>query len=156
MRTRPRVLLKSFGCRLNEAELEDWAQGFRARGFDLAGDAGPADLVVINTCAVTAEAARKSRQWLRRAHRAHPHARLVLSGCLASLEAADLARESGVALLIDNRDKDRLVALAAAALDLPVIAQLSSEEAANPLFARGRQRAFIKVQDGCRHASPSV
>ena len=152
MGTRPRVLLKSFGCRLNEAELEDWAHGFRARGFDLAGDAGPADLVVINTCAVTAEAARKSRQWLRRAHRAHPQARLVLSGCLVSLEAADLACESGVALLIDNRDKDRLVALAAAALDLPIMAQGSTGTAANPLFARGRQRAFIKVQDGCRHA----
>ena len=152
MSTRPRVLLKAFGCRLNEAELEAWAQGFRARGFDLAGDEEPADLVVVNTCTVTAEAARKSRQWLRHAHRANPQARLVLSGCLASLEATALARESRIDLLIDNRDKDRLVEIAAAALDLPLMPESATAGAANPLFARGRQRAFIKVQDGCRHA----
>ncbi|WP_295446448.1 tRNA (N(6)-L-threonylcarbamoyladenosine(37)-C(2))-methylthiotransferase MtaB [uncultured Thiodictyon sp.] len=150
--TRPRVLLKALGCRLNEAELEDWAAGFRARGFVLAGDDEPADLIVINTCAVTAEATRKSRQWLRRAHRANPLARLVVSGCLASLEAADLARESGVDLVVGNQDKDRLVEIAAAALSLPIMPELAIVGSANPLFARGRQRAFIKVQDGCRHA----
>jgi len=152
MSTSTRILLKTFGCRLNEAELEGWAQGFRARGFELAGDDEPADLVVLNTCAVTAEAARKSRQWLRRAHRTHPQARLVVSGCLASLEAADLVLEAGVELLVDNRDKDRLVEIAAAALDLPLRPESATAGAANPLFARGRQRAFVKVQDGCRHA----
>lgn len=152
MTNRPRVLLKSLGCRLNEAELEDWAEGFRARGFALAGDGEPADLVVINTCAVTQEATRKSRQLLRRAHRRNPRARLVVSGCLAALEAAALARESGVDLLVDNRDKNRLVALATAALDLPAMPELATAGMDNPLFARGRQRAFVKVQDGCRHA----
>lgn len=152
MTKRPRVLLKSLGCRLNEAELEDWAAGFRARGFALASDDEPADLVVVNTCAVTQEATRKSRQLLRRAHRRNPRARLVVSGCLAALEAADLAREPGVDLLVDNRDKDRLVALAAAALDLPALPELAAAGLDHPLFARGRQRAFVKVQDGCRHA----
>ena len=152
MTHRPRVLLKSLGCRLNEAELEDWAEGFRSRGFALARDDEPTDLVVINTCAVTQEATRKSRQLLRRAHRRNPRARLVVSGCLASLEAATLARESGVDLLVDNRDKDRLVALAAETLDLPVMPELATSGMDNPLFARGRQRAFVKVQDGCRHA----
>ena len=152
MTHRPRVLLKSLGCRLNEAELEDWAEGFRTRGFALARDDEPTDLVVINTCAVTQEATRKSRQLLRRAHRRNPRARLVVSGCLASLEAATLARESGVDLLVDNRDKDRLVALAAETLDLPVMPELATAGMDNPLFARGRQRAFVKVQDGCRHA----
>ena len=132
--------------------MEDWAAGFRARGYRLAADGEPVDLIVINSCAVTAEATRKSRQWLRRAHRANPLARLVVSGCLASLEAAALARESGVDLVVDNRDKDRLVDLVGAALDLPVMPELAIEGTANPLFARGRQRAFIKVQDGCRHA----
>ncbi len=126
--------------------------GFRARGFVLAGDDEPADLIVVNTCAVTAEATRKSRQWLRRVHRANPLARLVVSGCLASLEAADLARESGVDLVVENRDKDRLVEIAAAALELPIMPELAIVGSANPLFARGRQRAFVKVQDGCRHA----
>ena len=152
MPPRPRVLLKALGCRLNEAELEDWARGFRTRGWDLADDGGRADLIVINTCAVTAEAARKSRQWLRRTRREHPGARLVLSGCLATLEAADLTAAPEVDLLVANTDKDRLVALAAAALDLPSRPAADDDAGAATLFARSRQRAFVKVQDGCRHA----
>ena len=151
---RPRVLLKALGCRLNEAELEHWARGFRARGWDLASDGeddGAADLIVINTCAVTAEAARKSRQWLRRTRREHPGARLVLCGCLATLEAANLAASPDVDFLVNNTDKDRLVALAAAALDLPAL-PADNGGGAEALFARNRQRAFVKVQDGCRHA----
>lgn len=147
-----RVLLKSLGCRLNEAELESWAEGFRRRGFRIAEDDGPADLVVVNTCAVTQEAARKSRQLLRRCQRANPRARLAVSGCLAALEGTDLAQRLGADLLIDNRDKDRLVDIAAESLALPVMPALAQTEPAEPLFARGRQRAFVKVQDGCRYA----
>lgn len=152
MTDRPRVLLKALGCRLNEAELEDWAEGLAARGFTLAGDDAEADLVVINTCAVTQEASRKSLQLVRRLQRTHPRARLVVSGCLASLQAADPVRVPGVDLVVVNRDKERLVALAVAALDLPVSPASATPTVTHPLFSRGRQRAFIKVQDGCRHA----
>lgn len=147
-----RVLLKTLGCRLNEAETEEWADAFRRLGFEIAGDADPADLVVINSCAVTAEAARKSRQLLRRAHRTNPRARLIVSGCLASLEGEALSREAGLDLVIINQDKDRLVDLVTQTLDLPVMPELATSGAANALFARGRQRAFVKIQDGCRHS----
>jgi len=151
----PRVRLQSLGCRLNEAELEAWADTLRARGFALAGDDEPTDLIIINTCAVTQEATRKSRQLVRRAHRANPAARLVVSGCLASLEAQSLAGEAGVDLLVDNQSKDRLVEIAAAVLGLPVLPPArgsATGETANAWSDRGRQRAFIKVQDGCRYA----
>ena len=82
---------------------------------------------------------------MRRAHRANPLARLVVSGCLASLEAADLARESGVDLVVGNQDKDRLVEIAAAALSLPIMPELAIVGSANPLFARGRQRVELLV-----------
>jgi threonylcarbamoyladenosine tRNA methylthiotransferase MtaB len=101
---------------------------------------------------VTLEAARKSRQLLRRCQRTNPRARLVLSGCLATLEGPGLARELGADLLVDNRDKGRLVEIAIQALSLPVLPALASEGDAQSLFARGRQRAFVKVQDGCRYA----
>lgn len=145
-----RVRLEALGCRLNEAELQTWARQFRQRGFRIAGPGEPADLVVVNTCAVTGEAVRKSRQILRRASRSNPGARLVVSGCLASLGEAPLAGAEAVDLLVDNRNKDRLVEIAADAFGLPA---RSAEEtdAAALLFARGRQRAFVKVQDGCRH-----
>jgi threonylcarbamoyladenosine tRNA methylthiotransferase MtaB len=145
-----RVRLETLGCRLNEAELQTWARQFRQRGFRIAGPDEPADLVVVNTCAVTGEAVRKSRQILRRARRGNPAARLVVSGCLVSLGEAPLPGGEAVDLLVDNRDKDRLVEIATDALGLPS-RSADDADAAALLFARGRQRAFVKVQDGCRH-----
>jgi threonylcarbamoyladenosine tRNA methylthiotransferase MtaB len=146
-----RVQLQTLGCRLNEAELEAWARQFRRRGCRIAGAGEPADLLVVNTCAVTAEAVRKSRKLLRRLQREHPGARLVVSGCAASLDAADLG-DARIDLVVDNADKDRLVEIAAGALALPEPEQPDPDiDAAEALFARGRQRAFVKVQDGCRY-----
>ena len=146
-----RVKLLTLGCRLNEAESEDWADRFHARGCQVVGDEDPADLIVINTCAVTQQAVRKSRQILRRIHRVNPAARLIVSGCLAALEADALAREGGVDLVVGNQDKDRLVEIALDALAIPSMPELVTANDASPLFARGRQRAFVKVQDGCRY-----
>jgi len=146
-----RVKLQALGCRLNEAELQTWARQFQQQGHRVTADPEAADLVVINTCAVTAEAVRKSRKLLRRARRANPQARLVVSGCFASLAGDTLAREQDIDLLVPNRDKDHLVTIAAHELDLDAMAQGAMQEATNPLFTRGRQRAFVKVQDGCRY-----
>ncbi len=149
--SRRRVRLHTLGCRLNEAELEDWAQRFQAQGFLIVDDDEPADLIVVNTCAVTQEAARKSRQILRRAHRTSPGARLIVSGCLATLEAETLAREAGIDLVVGNTDKERLVEIALTTLAIPAMPELAITDIASSLFMRGRQRAFVKVQDGCRY-----
>ena len=146
-----RVNLQALGCRLNEAELETWARQFQQLGHQVTPDETGADLVVVNTCAVTQEAVRKSRKLLRRAQRGNPRAKLVVSGCLATLETQTLALEAGIDLVIPNADKNRLVAIATAELDLPAMPPTAMAAEANPLFARGRQRAFIKVQDGCRY-----
>lgn len=146
-----RVQLQALGCRLNEAELEGWARQFQQRGFRIAADGETADVVVVNTCAVTREAARKSRKLLRRTQRTNPKAKLIVSGCFASLEADALAHEQGIDLLVANPDKDRLVEIAARELDLDAMPATAIEADTNPLFARGRQRAFVKVQDGCRY-----
>lgn len=145
----PRIRLQSLGCRLNEAELESWAAGFRRLGLRVAAPSEPADLVVINTCAVTQEAARKSHQMLRRGRRLDPEGRLVVSGCLASLPGASL--DDIPHLLVPNQDKDRLVEIVAATLGLRSGPEPPDEGPLETLFARGRQRAFIKVQDGCRY-----
>ena len=146
-----RVHLQALGCRLNEAELETWARDFRARGIELARDLEDADLVVVNTCAVTQESVRKSRNLVRRAHRRNPRARLIMSGCYAALSPEQAAAELGVDLVVGNHEKDRLVEIAQRELALPVMPQLATEPGASALLARGRQRAFIKVQDGCRY-----
>jgi len=143
-----RVHLKTLGCRLNEAELETWSRGFQSLGHELTQELNEADLVVVNTCAVTGEAVRKSRKLIRRAQRSNPTAKLVVSGCYASLDPSD---SSGIDLVVDNKDKDRLVEIATQQLDLHAMPEMATEPGENTLLARGRQRAFIKVQDGCRY-----
>lgn len=145
-----RVALKSLGCRVNEAELESWARAFRAAGHQVVGDAEPADLVVVNSCAVTEEAVRKSRSLLRRVHREKPLAKLALTGCYATL-APDEAASLGVDLIISNADKDRLVEITERELNPVGMPALATDPEAATLLPSNRQRAFIKVQDGCRY-----
>lgn len=145
-----RVHLKTLGCRLNEAELESWSRDFQQRGIQPDGNPEHADLLVINTCAVTEEAVRKSRKLLRRAQRDNPAAKLVISGCYASLnpeQAADL----GVDLLVPNTEKERLVDIVVEELQLPTMPVTAMQADAYSLLGNNRQRAFIKVQDGCRY-----
>ncbi len=146
-----RIHLKTLGCRLNEAELETWSRQFQAQGHRMTSDAEEADLLVVNTCAVTEEAVRKSRKLLSRASRQNPDARLVVSGCYASLDPSAISAVEGVDLVIDNRDKERLVEIVSRELDLTTMPQAAMEPDTTGLLARGRQRAFIKVQDGCRY-----
>ncbi|MGZ8217263.1 tRNA (N(6)-L-threonylcarbamoyladenosine(37)-C(2))-methylthiotransferase MtaB [Methylomagnum sp.] len=145
-----RVNLKTLGCRLNEAELETWARQFQGDGHRLVDDTEEADLVVFNSCAVTQDAVRKSRNLLRKAARENPTAKLVLSGCYATLNR-DEAEGLGVDLVVANADKHRLVDIAKRELDLPAMPAASTEPGESALFRLGRHRAFVKVQDGCRY-----
>ncbi|MGV6827453.1 MAG: tRNA (N(6)-L-threonylcarbamoyladenosine(37)-C(2))-methylthiotransferase MtaB [bacterium] len=146
-----RVHLKTLGCRLNEAEIETWRRDFSARGFELSDNAETSDLLVVNTCAVTAEATRKSRQLIRKAQKHNPSAKLVISGCYASLEPEAASAELGVDLIVPNPDKSRLADIAIRELQLPIMPVSAMDDPGAHLLQSGRQRAFIKVQDGCRY-----
>ncbi|MCU7815975.1 MAG: tRNA (N(6)-L-threonylcarbamoyladenosine(37)-C(2))-methylthiotransferase MtaB [Candidatus Thiodiazotropha sp. (ex Rostrolucina anterorostrata)] len=146
-----RIHLKTLGCRLNEAEMETWSRDFQAQGHAMTDSAEEADLLVVNTCAVTEEAVRKSRKLLGRSNRQNPNARLVVSGCYASLDPTATLEMEGVDLVVNNQDKERLVELVSQKLDLKVMPAAATEPDATGLLERGRQRAFIKVQDGCRY-----
>ncbi len=145
------VHLRTLGCRLNEAELESWAQAFQNAGHIITREQNEAQLIIVNSCAVTQDAVRKSRQLIRRIHRDNPRAKIVASGCYVTLQADEATELLGVDLIVSNQDKDRLVELAIAELEIPSMPALSTEPAEISLFSRGRQRAFIKVQDGCRY-----
>ena len=146
-----RVHLKTLGCRLNEAELEAWSRDFQSRGHRITDDLSHADLVVINTCAVTGEAVRKSRKLMRGVRRDNPSSKLVVSGCFASLDSTQSAQALGVDLVVENHDKERLVEIASRELNLHAMPELATLPGENSLLASGRQRAFIKIQDGCRY-----
>lgn len=145
------IHLKTLGCRLNEAELETWAQAFQNSGHQISRELNNADVVIINSCAVTADAARKSRQLIRRIHRDKPDAKLVVSGCYATLNQTEAEQLMGVDLVVSNKDKDQLVEKTIAELNLQTMPAMSTEPGESSLFSRGRQRAFVKVQDGCRY-----
>jgi len=146
-----RVKLKTLGCRLNEAELETWAQQFQADGHSIVQGADEADLIVLNSCAVTHDAVRKSRHLIRRAQRENPTAKLVVSGCYATLNPEEARDVLGVDLVVGNADKARLVDISREALAMPTMPAFSTEPGEAALFTLGRQRAFVKVQDGCRY-----
>lgn len=146
-----RIHLSALGCRLNEAELEQWAGAFSAAGDQVTASAEDADVMVLNTCAVTSEAVRKSRQRVQRLQRANPEAKLVISGCYSSLESPKALAELGVDLIVPNTNKEDLVPLTRAEFQQPTMPESATVPAESALFQRNRHRAFIKIQDGCRY-----
>ena len=143
------INFQALGCRLNEAELETWASEFLLQGHQVTADSGEADIVVFNSCAVTSEADRKSKQQINRIHRTNPDARLVVTGCHASLNQTAVKSYLGVDLVVNNENKNNLVSQTLTEFGIAGPKVEPSSETA--LFLRGRHRAFIKVQDGCRY-----
>lgn len=146
------VFLTTLGCRLNEAELERWARELRAGGHRVVGTPLEAQVMVVNTCAVTGEAARKSRKFIGGLHRQNPRAPLVVTGCMSELEPEKAAALAGVDLVVGNSDKERLVELIHAKIDPSAMPAMAAEPEGSHVYAHyGRTRAFVKVQDGCRN-----
>lgn len=146
-----KVYLATLGCRLNEAEIESWARQLQANGHVVASTPQQAQVIVLNTCAVTSEAARKSRQFVNRLHRLNTSAPLVVTGCYAELEADKAAQLLGVDLVVGNRQKESLVEILNQQFDWHSMPLMAMEPESTPSFSGGRTRAFVKVQDGCRN-----
>ena len=165
----------NLGCKVNQSEMEAAARLLRQGGVPLVDPARGADLVIVNTCTVTSTADEKSRQAVRRARRANPDARVVVTGCSVQVDPSTYARVDPAARLVDNESKAALLAELEAllALDGPggpdgpggaaphaplaaALPTLSGVEAASPVDGIAddrasveRTRAFVKVQDGC-------
>lgn len=147
---RMRVYLHSIGCRLNQSEIETMSRQLLAAGHEIVSDAANADQVIINSCAVTASAARDARTLTRRIHRDNSSANITLTGCYATIAIDEIAGIPGVSSVVTNADKDQLVQM----IDPQAAQQISSfeqEPVMRELLAAGagRTRAFVKIQDGC-------
>ena len=140
------------GCRLNSAEIEGLAREVAGAGHDVVWDPAEAEAIVLNSCAVTARAAHKSRQRLHALHRANPRADLAVIGCWATADPDRVWDVAGVRWVLPNPEKATTVAQL-----------LSSERAEGEALAQGAMapwapgrwghtRAFLGVQDGCDHA----
>lgn len=135
------IHLDSIGCRLNHCEMEDLARQLAGRGHRIVDAPEEADILILNTCTVTQEAARKSRQAARRLHRANPRARLFITGCYATLSPIQAGAIDGVTQVVGNQQKQGLLSLLAP----------HPGPAGPPVWRlpTGRTRAFVKIQDGC-------
>jgi threonylcarbamoyladenosine tRNA methylthiotransferase MtaB len=142
------VGLFSLGCKVNQADADEWTRGFRDLGYEIVPFDEVADAYVVNTCTVTHVADRKSRQLLRQARRLNPAALVVATGCYASVAPDEVARIVGVDLVVGGDDKPRLVQVVHEALEG---AEEQPGEAIGGELRRfaGRTRAFVKIGDGC-------
>ncbi len=175
----PTAAFTNLGCKVNQYETERLAESFEAVGFTLTDFREPADVYVINTCSVTSDADRKSRQVARRAARQKEGARVVLTGCFAQMALDTDEAVDGATLLVPNDQKMQTAARVLEAFpDLMLYS--SSPASAPPLLKAGgaglalfpeaapgglispeallprptnlhRTRATLKVQDGCRY-----
>jgi len=149
------VSFATLGCRLNQVDTQQIQAALEARGFRTVAFDEPADVVVVNTCTVTARAEFSDRQMIRRAARVSDGAKLVVTGCWAQTSPDDVAAMAEVDLVVGNGDKPRLPDL----LDQVVgdrvhvtdIAHAPPPDATPIVRISGRSRAFLKVQDGCQH-----
>lgn len=144
------VRVESLGCRLNVAEMEAFGWQLADRGHRLVGPGEPAALVVVNSCAVTLSAMRKTRRLLAQLRRDHPAATLVVTGCHAELAPGEIAA-AGARLVVGNAGKDALLAALEEGGLVGGDDVSAGERPSWPFAAGGRTRAFVKVQDGCEN-----
>ena len=163
-----KVALTTLGCKLNYAETSTYERGFVAHGLEVVSWSAVADVYVINTCAVTETAEKKSRNLMRRAHKANPEALVIVTGCYAELKKEKLYDIEGVSRVFTAAEKPRLVDETLAMLReipdqagnddletkkanvMPGSDQASAETL--PAYSSGeRTRSFLKVQDGCNN-----
>lgn len=164
----------TLGCKLNFAETSTLCDMLKAEGVHEAAKDEPADIIIINSCSVTAEADQKCRQGIRRLVRQNPGACVVVTGCYAQLKREEVQSIDGVTYVLPQRDKGEVVATIrqhflnanaacfasvsscpASSSDTTTPSPDSSTSTAWPFFpscSHGeRTRYFLKVQDGCNY-----
>ena len=168
-----KIAFTTLGCKLNYAETATYERGLMAAGWEVVPWTARADVYLINTCAVTETAEKKSRNLIRRAHKTAPEARIVVTGCYAELRKDQLLAIDGVWKVFGATEKQMIVPTVAEALSpesslrdpshrqaggplplmRPRVATDSGDNASSTFGAYSsgeeRTRSFLKVQDGC-------
>lgn len=142
-----KAVVFTLGCKVNECESESLVSGLKARGIEVSDKLVKADLYIVNTCAVTAEAEKKSRQTASRIKRLNPNAKIIFTGCAAEKNYKAFADKSAAYLVTGVFNKNAILE----ALDKSgvMLAEKSTDYEELPAPTSLKARAFIKVQDGC-------
>ncbi len=149
-----RVAFVTVGCKVNQAESEAMAELLREGGWEIVPYGEGSDLVVLNTCVVTAKAEADSRKWLRRIRREIPGARVIVTGCWPQLDPeAPIA--IGADAVLGNQEKASIGEAAQAVMEGVSFQAVGEIRRTRKIFSlpirrpRFHTRAFLKVQDGC-------
>lgn len=150
------VTLRSMGCKLNFADTDRLAHEFEQRSYVVVEDVSDADVTVINSCSVTAEADRKCRQLVRRCLEANPSTFLIVTGCYAQLQPGAIAGIEGVDLVLGTRDKFRVFDVVDSFRKRErtqvEVSCISDARSFNSAASTSRTRTFLKIQDGCDYS----
>jgi threonylcarbamoyladenosine tRNA methylthiotransferase MtaB len=150
----PKVAFHTLGCKLNFAETAAIARLVESEGFAKTPFDEPADFYVINTCSVTENADKETRQIVKRALKINAEAKVVIIGCYAQLKPEEIATIPGVSLVLGAKEKFNLSAHLRQ-LEHEIVSQIEVGDIDevrffSPAWSRGeRTRTFLKVQDGC-------
>ncbi len=161
-----KIKINTLGCKLNFAESSALSKRLIDAGHEKMKAGEEADVCIINTCSVTDVADQKGRQLIRRMHREHPHACIIVTGCYAQLQPCEVAAIEGVDYVIGANDKEKIIEVVAQLSQNKKEAEATEQHVtdlatpASRLGAEGstfhayfssedRTRCFLKVQDGC-------
>lgn len=147
--TAKKACLISLGCKVNKYEIECMANILSQNGWDVTLKQEPADLYVVNTCAVTNEGEKKSRQFIAKLAKLNPDAKIVVCGC-ASQNNLEQFKKPNVISIIGNEGKENILDL----IKIPTVKHFEfptefNEKINSPI--KSKTRAYIKVQDGCNN-----
>ncbi|MBR2498095.1 MAG: tRNA (N(6)-L-threonylcarbamoyladenosine(37)-C(2))-methylthiotransferase MtaB [Clostridia bacterium] len=144
-----KAVVFTLGCKVNECESDSLIAGLIERGYEVSDKLVPADLYVVNTCAVTAEAEKKSRQTASRIKKLNPNAKIIFTGCAVQKNSESFADKSSEYLITGTFNKNKILQM----LDesgLKLSPPCTEFEELNYVKTL-RTRAYIKVQDGCNN-----
>ena len=148
-----KAVVFTLGCKVNDVESGSIIHGLKELGYAVSRELEYADLYIINTCAVTSEAERKSRQTIGRALKYNPSAKVIVCGCASEKNAGSFLEKDGVFAVVGAKGKNRVLEIVQSGFDSSFSGvQVHNENSAYeemPLPECLKTRNFVKIQDGC-------
>lgn len=150
------IAFHTLGCKVNQYETEAMRESFIKKGYTVVPDSAPFDIIIINSCTVTAESDRKTRQTLSRFRKEQPEAVIVLTGCMVQASAEKAESLTAADIIVGNTDVSKIISLVERFLTdgeriVDVTPHTRKERFNTPIITEfaERTRAYMKIEDGC-------
>lgn len=146
-----KAVVFTLGCKVNSYESAMIEAGLKGLGYEVSQKLDYADLYVLNTCAVTGEAEKKSRQLVARARKFNPNAEIIVTGCASEKNGKVFAQKTGVKLVTGAKSKEKILGFIKNKITGIKIEQKDEYPSCEVLPVHEKSRAFVKIQDGCNN-----